>query len=43
MLLLSIIVIKRVGGEDQNLRQHFGKEWEEYAAKVKYVLFPLIY
>ena len=38
--ILASLLVWRIPSEDKILRDRFGKEWDEYARRVPYVLFP---
>ncbi|KAG9219787.1 hypothetical protein CCMSSC00406_0008164 [Pleurotus cornucopiae] len=42
MLGYNFLVV-RPKAEDEGLKEHFGKEWNEWAARVPYRIFPYIY
>ncbi|KAL4255250.1 Protein-S-isoprenylcysteine O-methyltransferase [Pleurotus pulmonarius] len=42
MLGYNFLVV-RTNVEDEGLKKHFGKEWDEWAARVPYRIFPYIY
>ena len=38
----SVFLVKRSFAEDGMLKKEFGKEWEEWAGRVKWRVFPFI-
>lgn len=40
---IPMLLMGRVNREDEVLRREFGEEWEAYAKKVPYKLFPFVY
>jgi protein-S-isoprenylcysteine O-methyltransferase Ste14 len=40
--IAKILILSRIHDEEQLLRSHFGKEWEEYCHK-SWCLMPFIY
>jgi len=40
MLMAWSMLARRLSAEDQFLRKHFGKVWDDYAARVRYWLVP---
>ncbi|KAF8902890.1 hypothetical protein CPB84DRAFT_1678390 [Gymnopilus junonius] len=43
MLTVAVGLISRMFKEDEMLKGAFGKEWEEWARRVPYMLFPGVY
>ncbi|KAF8653651.1 hypothetical protein AX16_003803 [Volvariella volvacea WC 439] len=41
--LVGVLLSFRINTEDRMLKGRFGKEWEEYAARVKYKLIPGVF
>ncbi|EGN98771.1 hypothetical protein SERLA73DRAFT_54641, partial [Serpula lacrymans var. lacrymans S7.3] len=39
----TIVLFMRYPAEDEMMKKEFGKEWEEWAGRVKYWLIPGIY
>ena len=42
-ILGPIYLLSRMPKEDRALRNHFGKEWDDWAKRVPYSIFPGIY
>ncbi|KAF4581474.1 hypothetical protein EYR40_009760 [Pleurotus pulmonarius] len=42
-MLMHFVFVVRPKAEDQGLKGHFGREWDEWAARVPYRIFPYIY
>lgn len=43
MLAVLVALLKRVGQEDAALKKQFGREWIEWAGRVRYRLIPWVY
>ncbi|KIP06792.1 hypothetical protein PHLGIDRAFT_46078, partial [Phlebiopsis gigantea 11061_1 CR5-6] len=41
--MASIMLVARIGREDEVLRKEFGSEWEAYARRTSYRLVPFVY
>lgn len=42
-VLIPVLLMARVNTEDEVLRREFGKQWEDYAKRTPYKLFPYVY
>ncbi|KDQ26297.1 hypothetical protein PLEOSDRAFT_1030306, partial [Pleurotus ostreatus PC15] len=42
-VLHGVLVPARIKVEDERLKRHFGREWDEYAGRVAYRLLPGVY
>ena len=43
VIFLSLFALARMSKEDIALRNQFGKEWDDWAKRVPYSIFPGIY
>jgi protein-S-isoprenylcysteine O-methyltransferase Ste14 len=42
-IYLTILLFTRASRDDARCREKYGKHWEEYCKKVKYMIIPYVY